>query len=114
GVLKAGGAYVPLDPSYPPSRLATMIEDVGTPVVLSTSATAATVPDLPLEPILLDRDSRLTDEGEMEPFSADVGGGDLAYVMFTSGSMGRPKGVCVPHRAIARLVVETDYLTITP
>ena len=36
----------------------------------------------------------------------------LAYVMYTSGSTGRPKGVCVPHRAVVRLVRNTDYVSI--
>src|SRR5690606_757297 len=42
-----------------------------------------------------------------------IAGGDPAYVMFTSGSTGGPKGVCVPQRAILRLVLNTDYVRIS-
>src|SRR5262249_24825756 len=41
------------------------------------------------------------------------GGEALAYVMYTSGSTGRPKGIEIPHRAIVRLVRETNYITLT-
>ena len=42
----------------------------------------------------------------------EVGGEDLAYIIYTSGSTGHPKGVCVPHKAICRLILNTDYIQI--
>ncbi len=43
-----------------------------------------------------------------------TGPDDLAYVMFTSGSTGEPKGVMVPHRAVVRLVRDADYIDLGP
>ncbi len=54
-------------------------------------------------------------EGEAEPTrDASPRPGDPAYVIYTSGSTGRPKGVVVPHRAVVRLVRETDYIRLGP
>src|SRR6266545_3975788 len=92
-VLKTGAAYVPLDPSYPEERLAFVLEDSGATVVLD------------------DKDPVSLESLETLP-SLAPGAEALAYVIYTSGSTGRPKGVAVPHRAIVRLVKETDYLTL--
>lgn len=113
-VLKAGGSYLPLDPTYPKRRLATMLGDAGARLLLSRSALRELLPEDGLRVIFLDRDWP-----EIERASgADLDGADdgerLAYVMYTSGSTGVPKGIGVPHRAIARLVLNSDYLSIRP
>src|SRR5215213_2458521 len=96
GILKAGAAYVPLDPGLPEERLRFLVEDSGAELVLDASSSAAASED-PHRP----------GEGGPDPDS-------LAYIIYTSGSTGRPKGVAVSHRAIVRLVMETDYLTLEP
>jgi amino acid adenylation domain-containing protein len=105
-VLKAGGAYLPLDPEDPPERLARLLEDAEVRVLLTSEAWRARLPEG--GPTLL----CLATDGPAAPDAArperEVGAEDLAYVMYTSGSTGEPKGVCVPHRAIVRLVAALE------
>ncbi len=105
--LRAGGAYVPLDPRYPDARLAFMIEDagIGTVVVGPGGTDRCFGPAATVVPC---------DAGsDVVPPSAS-GPEDLAYVIYTSGSTGSPKGVAVDHRAVVRLVRDTDYVSIGP
>jgi amino acid adenylation domain-containing protein len=110
GVLKAGGAYAPLDPVYPLTRLAFMIEDLDAPVVLTQESLAVRLPALDRKVISLDTDwDKIAGESSENPAnltSAD----NLAYVMYTSGTTGQPKGVAVPHRGVVRLVRNADYV----
>ncbi len=114
GILKAGGAYVPLDPGYPRERLAWMIEDTRAPVIVTQERFRESLPAGRAALLCLDADSaELSRESEAPPSRASSGR-DLAYVMYTSGSTGRPKGVCIPHRAILRLLVNTNYVELGP
>ncbi|WP_052519231.1 amino acid adenylation domain-containing protein [Archangium violaceum] len=111
GILKAGGAYVPLDPSYPPERLAFMLEDTAVPVVLAQPELASELPAGGAFVLELSREAFAHESGEN--LEETVGPESLAYVMYTSGSTGRPKGVCIPHRGIVRLVRDTNYVRFT-
>ncbi len=107
-MLAAGAAYVPLDPAHPAERRAALLDDAGATLVVTVRAGAGDGcgrPEIALE-------TELGDEGPLE--APALGGGDLAYVMYTSGSTGAPKGVAVPHRAVARLVKNTDYVRLGP
>ncbi|MBO4206029.1 non-ribosomal peptide synthetase [Micromonospora echinofusca] len=95
GILSAGAAYVPLDPTHPPGRHAFVLDDSASAAVLTESAVAPAT-DLPV--VLLDGDL----PEPVEP--VDVAPDDIAYVMYTSGSTGEPKGVQVTHRNVLRLV----------
>jgi amino acid adenylation domain-containing protein len=92
-VLLAGGAFLPLDPSFPPERLALILDDARVPVLLARRALAATLPTGGAEAVLLD--GELPDGPEA---LEEIDPADLAYVIYTSGSTGRPKGVLLPHR----------------
>ncbi|HYH45172.1 MAG TPA: condensation domain-containing protein, partial [Thermoanaerobaculia bacterium] len=109
-VLKAGGYYVPLDPKAPAQRLVFMIEDAGAPVVLADPELAATIPATSAEIVCL---AGWEENGaDREPLSrphAGAGPNSLAYLMYTSGSTGQPKGVSVEHRAVVRLVRGNDF-----
>ncbi|MEV6332915.1 AMP-binding protein, partial [Streptomyces sp. NPDC051909] len=94
-VLKAGAAFVPMDPAYPASRLAYLAEDCGAVVVLD-------------KPLLDAAAGEIAEQPETAP-AVQVGGSDLAYVMYTSGSTGQPKGVQVEHRSIVDLITGADY-----
>lgn len=110
-VLKAGGTYVPLDPLLPPLRTRELLERAGCRTLLTDRPDEAVavaaegvacvdLRDLPprdLPPVGTD--------AEAEPAGPCEAGPDhLAYIMFTSGSSGTPKGVMLPHRAVC------DYL----
>jgi amino acid adenylation domain-containing protein len=112
GILKAGGAYVPLDPEYPASRLSFMLEDTGTPVLLTQAKLRERLPAYGGRVVCLDGEwGEIAREREENPTRA-VGARDLAYVIYTSGSTGRPKGTCIEHRSVVRLVKNTNYIEL--
>ncbi len=109
GILKAGGAYVPLDGAYPKQRLQFMLEDAGVRLLL-TSQGQPEVATEETEIVYLDSVAeRLAGESQDNPEMV-TSAENLAYVMYTSGSTGQPKGVGVTHRAINRLVRNTNYV----
>ena len=112
GTLKAGAAYLPLDPAYPVERLTFMLEDAQCSLLLTERGRAGELAACGVPVLRLDADSSLI---AAQPTSncAPAGGADaVAYVMYTSGSTGEPKGTCIPHRGIVRLVRNTDYIDI--
>lgn len=107
GVLAAGAAYVPLDPGHPAARIRRAIENAGAGVVLTRLGMEG---KLPAGIRALDLD--IARGGE--PVEPSAGPEDLAYVMYTSGSTGEPKGVEVTHRNIARLVDDPAFAELGP
>jgi amino acid adenylation domain-containing protein/FkbM family methyltransferase len=107
GILKAGGAYVPLDPSYPQERLAFMLADAETPVLLTQQRLMASLPEYGEHVVCLDADwEEITRESEENPTSGATAKCS-AYVIYTSGSTGKPKGVLVSHANVVRLFEAT-------
>jgi amino acid adenylation domain-containing protein/non-ribosomal peptide synthase protein (TIGR01720 family) len=111
GVLKAGGAFVPLDPSYPPERLAFMTDDAHLDALITErSPNGPTV--RPVATVNLERDAgRIEAQPACNPDVA-VDPDNLAYLMYTSGSTGIPKGIGITHRTILKLVLGTDYVQL--
>jgi amino acid adenylation domain-containing protein len=117
-VLKAGGAYVPLPPDAPQRRLLLLLEETGAPVLISEERLLDWAPPFAVQAVYLDTGGfwvAASPETNPEP-AAEAGDADdaLAYVLYTSGSTGVPKGVAVPHRAVIRLVRETGYARFGP
>jgi amino acid adenylation domain-containing protein len=113
-ILKAGGAYVPLDPTYPQERLSFMLEDAQVPVLLTQQHLVERLGTQKSEVVCLDSDwETIAQETEENPNSG-VTSDNLAYVIYTSGSTGKPKGVAVPHKAVNRLVCNTNYIKLEP
>ncbi len=100
GVLKAGGAYVPIDPDYPADRIAFMIADAQTPVLLTQERLRTSLPTLEARLVCLDSDWPSIAQLPTGPVTARIEPEHLAYVIYTSGSTGKPKGVMIPHRGI--------------
>jgi amino acid adenylation domain-containing protein len=110
GILKAGGAYLPLDSSYPPERLAFMLADAKVAILLTNQTSIARLPEHQGKIISFDSDWEAIASASSTNPQQSAKSDDLAYVMYTSGSTGQPKGVCVPHRGVVRLVKDTNYL----
>jgi amino acid adenylation domain-containing protein len=116
GVLKAGGAFVPLDANYPAERLAFMVSDTKSPVMLVQSSVIRKMVGQSWSAarlLRLDADAEdLNSESGDNPAHVNTAE-SLAYVMYTSGSTGRPKGVMVNHRAVVRLVKNTRFVDLS-
>ncbi len=111
GILKAGGVYVPLDPESPARRLEHIVRETGARIVLA----GGDRPPLGLEGVSeLDIVTLAQQPVTGDRCPPDAGGDDLAYIMYTSGSTGVPKGALIEQRAIVRLVRNTNYVTIAP
>jgi len=112
GILKAGGAYLPLDLTLPADRLRFMLADASAHFVIGMNGQRAAVEELLPGVDFIDMHA-LPLAGPI-PAGALPGERSLAYVLYTSGSTGMPKGVMVEHRSVTRLVRDTNYVTITP
>ena len=100
GVLKAGGAWVALDPAYPPPRLSFMLEDAGASVLLTTTRLAESLPAHGVRLVLLDAEARQVEAREGGRPGRVAGANNLAYLVYTSGTTGRPKGILVEHSSL--------------
>ena len=108
---KAGGGYLPIDPEYPSERTGFVLTDAAPRLVLTDTATAAVLPAVDVPVLELDAlDGGAGDPGAAAPITdaervAPLRPEHLAYVMYTSGSTGVPKGVAICHRNVINMVL---------
>jgi amino acid adenylation domain-containing protein len=103
-VWRCGAAYLPLDHTLPAARLAWLRADAGARHLVTATGTAPPTGDG--EPVIwLDRDAAAISAEPGGPLRTAVDARSLAYVLYTSGSTGQPKGVAVPHRALTNLLL---------
>ncbi|MCY1045105.1 non-ribosomal peptide synthase/polyketide synthase, partial [Corallococcus sp. bb12-1] len=114
GVLKAGAAYVPIDAGAPAQRQLFMLSQARVGVLLTQSALADDLPETGALLVLLDEEAKALAARPVSAPESRGGAEALAYVMFTSGSTGQPKGVCVPHRGVVRLVEGQGFARFGP
>jgi amino acid adenylation domain-containing protein len=117
-VLQAGGGYLPVDLASPPPRVAAMLAAAGARIAVASPDAAAA---------MLDAGAEVVGMAGLPPALASGGPGvatqalpaaahplSLAYISFTSGSTGAPKGVAVPHRAVIRLISQPRFARLGP
>lgn len=102
GILKAGGAYLPMNPEYPGERLAYMSEDAGIRFLVTREHLREKMPEGIPHKVCPDSARTYSDRGGENPASRTVSG-NAAYIIYTSGSAGKPKGVIVTHRSLVNL-----------
>ncbi|MEG3639496.1 amino acid adenylation domain-containing protein [Magnetococcus sp. PR-3] len=140
GTLQAGGCYVPIDPDYPAPRVAAILEDAEATVLMTASAflpqlerlLEAHGQTLPKTLIVLDGQVADISQALQQGFTDVVcfdrqqlapqtyqpprrTEADLAYIIFTSGTTGRPKGVMLSHANVKAFIRwSVDYLKVSP
>lgn len=114
GILKAGGAYVPIDPVHPDARIAGMLEDIGTvPIIMADADQRARFASYRAEVITVAH-SDSSAPADVLPSRASTR--RLAYMIFTSGTTGRPKGVMIEHGSLTNYLwwAQQQYTNGTP
>jgi len=115
GVLKAGGVYVPIDPVHGRERLSFILQDARVEVVLTRTGLADQLAGTGARVLALDAAGEaLARESSAAP-TPSIGPDHGAYVIYTSGSTGQPKGVLIPHGALANhLEAAQRFLRLEP
>ena len=98
---EVGAAYLPLDPAYPADRLSYLVDDSKASLVLVDGLTATILPPLKAKTVQFEELAALPKQRQAAQRARSD---DLAYVLYTSGSTGHPKGVGVEHRNVVNLI----------
>ena len=107
-ILKSGGAYVPLDPDYPLDRLTFMLADTGVTFALTQRRLVASLPRSLADYLCIDEFQGESSVVASSGHDTEPSGTDLAYVMYTSGSTGQPKGVMIEHAAVVNTILDIN------
>ena len=102
GILKAGGGYLPLDPHYPKEAIQFMFNDSECKMILSHKRLKKSIP-FEAKQVLFYED--ISSDSNPDTLASQMSTDDMFYVIYTSGSSGQPKGVVLPHKALANLIM---------
>ncbi|MGP3740074.1 AMP-binding protein [Bacillus sp. 4A_MP2] len=111
-ITKIGAVYVPIDINYPSERIQFMIKDAELSFLLTTSHVTQSLTSLPIPTIYLDKEKHLILTQSTSNPSFDAKPSDAAYIMYTSGTTGKPKGVVITHRCIVHLTHNPSFLPV--
>jgi len=101
GILKAGGAYLPIDPNYPGQRVAFILEDSSSPILVKSGKYEI----INRTANILDADDPSIYRGNCITAAVPVKPAHPAYIIYTSGTTGQPKGVVVEHQHAANMLI---------
>jgi len=105
GILKSGGAYLPIDHELPDKRIQWMLKDARPQIILTQEKFLPRMPsDISASIVCIDKDrDKIASECNKE-IAIHISDHDLAYIMYTSGSTGHPKGVMIVHAALSSFI----------
>ena len=103
-IMKCGAAYLPVDPAHPQERLCFIFTDAAVPIVVTSEGLAEQFQGLATKLVKVDTERALISQQPVELPQIALSPGQLAYLIYTSGSSGQPKGVEVTHANLANLI----------
>lgn len=115
GILKSGAAYVPVDPEYPAVRISYILKNIASQVIVTDPVGRERFDALESPQVVVDleRDWPLIAQQPEDAPAVSVGGSSIVYILFTSGSTGEPKGVCMPHQALFNLMLWQERQSVS-
>ncbi|ESW68238.1 non-ribosomal peptide synthetase [Mesorhizobium sp. C277A] len=102
-VMKAGAAFVPLATAFPQERMALIIEDAGVSMIVTIAAYASRAGQLPVPHVLIDSAAADISTQSPAPLKQQAND-DICYILYTSGTTGKPKGVVITHQSFVNFI----------
>jgi amino acid adenylation domain-containing protein len=102
-IVQCGGAYLPLDPKYPNERLEFMLKDSDTKVLITSKLAATSLPNWS-HTLFIEEAMSTLEQHPISQLTTTVTPDDLAYILYTSGSTGNPKGVPITHKNLVNFL----------